>query len=397
MMSMRRMACFRIAVVGFMSVASLACSGPAPVREAAVSNEAAPLVINPTKSLDFSRLDIPAFPDSISKNLVMGHEARDEQVIAVALRRNKDVQVKNVAFQTSDFTVVTRARYGQATPTNDLGKPEAYFRAQENAGRGVAVVALRMSEQVDAMPAGISTLLLHFDGATWYATLNSFGGTRINITRYTYKKHGVLEALTQTDSFPETTRFDWSDDAMPRLLVGVPCGTGWCMIGTTNSVMNADDPLDSSSTVVPASHRVRGWYDRKFDPTTNKWAFIFPDPGIGDLQKNQFKKNVVPLASIVVDAANKDIRFAAEWEGKADDDFRAYTSGRNAEMYKWQDHTDKLPGAARWGSGIYVSQEIGPHPIVTNATGLQVNVADLIDLGDMWVRCASGCCQATFQ
>ncbi len=378
-----------------LSACILSCQRPEATVRSAVQVS---LAVNPTKSIDWTKVNAPAFPDSIASELVDSHEGRDEQVIAIALPMSAPLaKSANVAFVTAGFRVVTRAAWGQVSPAKALGKPQKYFEDQESKNKGTAVVVLRMSDDVDAFPKGTSEIFLHYKAGTWSATLGSFTGTPLFVTRYIYKKHDAVEAITLLDSFPETTRFDWSDDATPRLLIGVPCDAGWCMIGTASSQMDAEDPFDVSTEKWPVQRRVRGWYDRKQDATTGIWAYIFPDAPIGKLSKSEFKKQLVPVVSVDAPLGTTISKVIVSWLANEVDDFEAYASGRGVKMYKWEEHAGKVPGAARWSTGIYARRDID-HPVTfLSATGTPLAAGEILDLDEMWVRCANGCCQATFQ
>lgn len=339
---------------------------------------------------------MPPIPDSIANKLQMGIEARDSQTIAqpVRLARAAGASARSDSDTSSLFTSKLLARVGVVTPVASVDTLRIkHFKKAEQDNAPVLIANLYLSEALDAFPAGNSSIFLHYDDGkkSWYATINEFDGPKLNVTRYVYRAHDQVSELNKPEDYPETARFDWSEDAMSKLLVGVPCDLGWCMIGTTKTETDILDPFDTMTVVVDATYRVRGWYDRKFSLKTGKWAYVFPEKDIAKKIEKNFKLNAIRLASISAEGISgyTRVHVTDDANDPKKQDWQALVTGRAATMKRVPGKAGKMPGAARWGSGLYDIQEIGSGP------GGTVGKSKVIVLGDMWVRCASGCCQVT--
>ncbi len=317
--------------------------------------------------------------------VVNADEAKDMQVLEAPLRTDPPTDTSSTVSRNS----ATGGDTSSVEPLNDIAKHHWFqYLLAEIFGFPVPVASAYLANTYNDWPKGKHTVNLHFTGLTWYATIDSFHGSRINVERYKYRGNTHQTAITQRDSFPNTARFDASDDTPSRVLIGIPCDLAWCVLGVKDGYRRDKvDPLDNAKTPVPVQRRVRGWYDRKFDPTTGRWLFIFPEPGIADYKEEKIVGQTLLFATIIESGYPDSEKVYINYEGGETWTPYPYPVGAtDIKRVKNPAHPDL--GAARWRSAFYAS---GKNP----SSGARSFA--FMAFGDMWVRCASGCCEVTLQ
>ncbi len=246
---------------------------------------------------------------------------------------------------------------------NSAGRTSASYEAAETAHTPAVVATYWLSQDMDSFPRERHSLNLHFNGSRWYATIDAFGGTELYVARYKYGAHDGMAAIGAIDSFPEFARFDWSEDATPRFVIGVPCDLAWCLIGVKDPYMSTiNDPKDPT-TNVPVTKRVRGWFDRRYDQRLGQWSYVYPKPRIGQLSHGNFT-SPRPLAETAGGAAGQK-SFAALDDGTANWRLIPYPASATATMTRSAQGT--YPGITRWGAELIGDAELPPKPVANSA------------------------------
>lgn len=346
------------------------------------------------RSSDSGSADTGSRPSMSAKmlpaRLQEGMEARDEQQFAT-FGPARDSGGKSI------LVVVDKNGAGTVIPSEEIGQftAEEFEDAEPSGGIFLALVTVTGGAGETLWPDGTDSLFLHHTNTpnSWWATIHvkSPGAPiPLNVTRFVYPKKNLNPSLDDDQDFPATARWDWADiNGKQQLVIGVPCDHGWCLVGVQDPyTADSDDPLDTRVNV-NATRRVRGWYDRQYNTLIKKWIFVYPQLKLRKLARRNFQKqnnNANPrlVATIVVEGnPDKQVFLFDPQTDPADKYPWNETIGANNQLFA-ATRTSKpgvlMPGAARWSSSI--------------SEGRLVKSRTVVDLGDMWVRCASGCCDA---
>ena len=304
--------------------------------------------------------------------LAMGNEQRSEQDFAS--------YTKETSKRVIGLGVLDMATAGVFAPYAGLGgwNNDSDF---SGAGKPVAKVELLGGDLPSLkMTVGVNIITIRYNGTKWSALMN--GSAPLNVTRYTYP------GLGNAADYPVTARWDWEDTPNGRRIVlGIRCGLGWCLIGTTGSG-NGPDANEDPGMGAPSYRRVRGWYDRKPLPSPSKdYAYIYPGPAVAtSWHDSDFDQVGKHMASIRIGSNEVKINFKRhrKW-----DYFQHYIvarqgdAGEELDVHKVDFNDPDMPAATRWGRSHIT---LPTNPVANPITILSY------DFGDAWVRCANGCC-----
>lgn len=209
---------------------------------------------------------------------------------------------------------------------------------------------------------------------TWTASMQHNGVKKdLKVAHYTYK-------FTQAKDFPNTARFDVLGN---KQVIGVRCGNAWCLIGDLSASIDVPDP-DGTDLLKPATRRVRGWFDRKERPVGSGDTYaIYPIDGLAKKRKSAYKDAFDQVATIQSEsnpAMSAEVWLAfdtAKRQWVFEYRRAGYASVDRIYKYRTPHPERRVPGSARWDK---------------SDAGLKMPTGN--SLGDLWVRCANGCCSA---
>ena len=287
--------------------------------------------------------------------------------------------------------------YGTVEPNNRLHTHQHL----SDFAAGVVVGRVRLDRKLPNLPIEPDVwhtvkLTLNTANNEWTAKVSGSPAT------YQVRRFGYAGLDTEAD-FPMTARWDWFKvNGVHEQVMGFPCARAWCLIGMTSvSTTWPDprypelDPMDPDNGVSPPRNprtkRVRGWFDRMLLANGTS-AYLYPSPRLEEFIETDFDESENP---------HREVAYL-EVDGRAAVPIELYTvrgvwtsqtkSPANTKPPIIVNHNGNPgysynPGVARFGK-----TQFGLN-LLANADGVTTRLT--IGDGDMWVRCASGCCNAT--
>jgi hypothetical protein len=225
--------------------------------------------------------------------------------------------------------------------------------------------------------------------AEWKAIMQHGEDTPValEVAHYSYKDlpKNELPAVARLDTVAGTR-------GKPIQVIGIQCGKAWCMVGVAATY---DGPDPDTLSKYPWRERPRGWVDWAPNKSNQlEQRVVVPEPSLRGKGKKAYKDTFALAATIytvsggkTIDTITVSLRWqkdsatAGGWRIRYAKPGKAPAKLLGDPVVTYTKHRDRsVPGVARWDNS--------PLPRTRN----QSNNKDSI--GQIWIRCASGCCLA---
>lgn len=276
---------------------------------------------------------------------------------------------------------------GRLRPARDLGSLDDDDFGEESMLVATALVSADYTDLGLYRDHFGDSLYLNVNAAgDWSATMENgtFHTSKVlKVSHFTYADPADAAQLLGPKDYPAAVRWDTLEG---KQVIGVRCGSAWCLVGGVNA-MDGEDPMDDATA--PVTARIRGWSDWKPN-SANVRVDVIPVPGLRKHKKgkyrNDYRTQVATIKAATGDTAAVFLKFDGTWHVKYKNSVGEVV--HNVPSAKYTRHREReVPGLARWDAS-----PISPAPFsasdATAARGTKMN------LGTLWIRCASGCCEA---